>query len=271
MTYYRPRKFVDFHAHVFPDDVAPKVMTMFRSVNRFSTMGDGTVAETLRLMDKAGIDICVVQPVAAKASQVRSINDWAFSVRSDRLASFGALHPDYPDPKAEVDRLLDMGFRGIKIQPGWQEFYPDEEKAFPMYEACEGRIAVLFHAGNELNKNLAVTGLPHCFRNVHDRFPNLTMILAHMGGYQLWSEAEQCMAGTGVYLDNSYCPEDELPDEEMVRLIGRYGAERVLLASDFPLTDPREGAERLCRMDLSPDQKEDIAWRNAFRLLGMPE
>jgi predicted TIM-barrel fold metal-dependent hydrolase len=269
VSYYKPAKYIDFHVHIFPDDVAPKAMDMFRLYNRFETLGDGAVAGTLAIMDEMGIDVCVSQPVATSPAQVRSINNWSVSIRSDRLIPYGAMHPEFTGFREEMDRLLDLGFTGFKFQPGWQDFYPDEERLFPIYEAAEGRLAILFHAGYELNTALVVKGLVPCFRKVHDRFPNLTMILAHMGGYRQWEEAESLLWESGIYFDISYCPEDELSDDEMVRLIRKQGADKILFGTDFPLRSPREDAERLARLDLTPEEKDLIAFGNAERLLGV--
>ena len=269
VSYYRPKRFIDFHVHVFPDDVAAKAIERFRPLNIFPTLGDGTVAGTLAIMEEAGIDAIVTQPVATSPAQVKSINDWSVTIRSDRVIPYGAMHPELTDFREEIDRLVDLGFKGIKLQPGWQEFYPDEERVFPLYEALQGRLAVLFHAGYELNRQLMARGLAHCFRTVHDRFPGLTMILAHMGAYRQWDEVNEHLLGTDIYFDNSYCPDNELPDDEMTLMIRTQGADRIVFGTDFPLRAPGDDAERLARLDLTPDEKEDIAWRNGARLLGL--
>lgn len=269
-TFHKPKRYIDFHVHIFPDDVAAKPMEMFRSLNRFTTHGDGTAKGTLEIMARSGIDICVSQPVATSPAQVRSINDWSVSIRSDHLITFGAMHPEFTEFGDEIDRMLDLGFKGVKMQPGWQDFYPQEERIFPLYEALQGKLAVLFHAGNELNPDIVAKGIVPGFRQVHDKFPDLTIILAHLGGYQMWKEVEEHLLGTGVYFDNSYCPEDEMSNAEMVHFIRRHGADKIVFGTDFPLRDPREDAERLANLDLTPDEKEDIAWRNAARLLGLP-
>jgi uncharacterized protein len=269
MTYYKPSRFLDFHVHVWADEIAPKAIAGLSGVYPGAPLGDGTLTGTLKFMDRAGVDICVPQPVATRASQVRPINDWALSIRSEHVIPFGSMHPDFDDIPGEIDRLLGMGFRGIKLQPGFQDFYPDDPRALPIYEAAQGKLAILFHTGEELEPRLFARGVPARLAEVHRRFPDLTVIAAHMGGFRVWNEAEEHLVGTEVYLDISFCPEEELSDSEMVRLIRKHGAERVLFASDFPMRDPAADAERLTRLDLTPDEKEDIAWRNAARLLGI--
>jgi len=266
---YRPQRFIDFHVHVFPDDVAPKAIARFVEVYGTEPLSDGTISDTVAYMRNAGVEICVPQPVATKPSQVRSINDWSASIRSEHVIPFGSLHPDFPSPAEEVKRLVQMGFRGIKLQPDWQEFYPDEERVLPLYEAAEGNLAILFHAGHEIQEMEIVRSTPDRLLRVHQRFPGLTIIVAHMGGYQSWEQSEDMLCGTGVYLDISYCPAEELPDSDLVRMIRKHGARKTLFASDFPFADPKTDIERLVALPLSDEEKEDIAWRNAARLLGL--
>lgn len=264
-----PRKFIDFHVHVFPDDVAPRAVERFINVYSFAPKSDGTVSGTMAYMDEAGIDIIVPQPVATKPSQVRGINDWALSIRSDRIVPFGSMHPEYEDIAGEIDWLCDHGFRGIKLQPNWQEFYPNDERAFPIYEAAQGRMAILFHTGRE-TENVNIWGTADRLLAVQQKFPDLTVIAAHMGGYQCWVEVEKNLIGTDIYLDSSYCPEDELPDGELTRLMRKHGTSKILFGSDFPFGDTKRDVSRLKRMELTQDEREDIAWRNAARILSLP-
>lgn len=264
----RPQKVIDFHAHVFPDSVAPEAISKFIEAYRMQPLSDGTVADTARFMAGAGVDIFVPMPVATKASQVVDINNWAFLARSNNVIPFGGMHPEFKDVKSELDRLADMGFRGIKLQPDWQVFYPDDERVYPIYEHAEGRLAILFHAGQEVKEVATVYSTPGRLRGVHEKFPGLTMILAHMGGYRHWREAEAELYGSDVYFDMSYCPADEVPDHELMRMIRKHRTDRFLFASDFPFADPRIDLERLLRLPLTPDEVEDIAWRNAARILG---
>lgn len=265
----RPERFIDFHVHVFADKIAPRAIETFVSVYGLQPLSDGTVVDTTRVLAEAGIDYYVPMPVATKPTQVRDINDWAYGIRTDHVMPFGAMHPDFEDPAGEIDRLVEMGFRGIKMQPDWQEFYPDDEKAWPIYEAAEGRLAVLFHAGQEVSEVDVVWSTPERLRKVHERFPRLTMIAAHLGGYHLWDEADRELYGSDVYLDMSYVPAEMVPDDELLRIIRKHGTERLLFASDFPFGDPKWDIDRLLSLPLTDDENEDIAWRNAARLLGI--
>jgi hypothetical protein len=47
---------IDFHTHVFPDDIAPKAIASLQVQGNILAASDGTVSGLLRSMDRAGID-----------------------------------------------------------------------------------------------------------------------------------------------------------------------------------------------------------------------
>ena len=227
-----------------------------------------TPAGLLALMDRAGVDISVVLPVATRPEQVRSINDWAAEINSDRIVCFGALHPDFPEAVAEVERMISLGLGGVKFQPQFQEFYPDEERLWPMYEALEGRLLAVFHSGQEIVNVPHVYARPASFVPVRARFPRLRMVLAHLGGFHMRAEARAHIVGQDYYLDMSYST--DLSDEELTETIRAHGAEKVLFGTDFPWSHPRADLDRLRRLPLTPPEFEAITWRTAAGLLGRP-
>ena len=79
-------------------------------------------------MDRTGVDVSVVQPVATKPAQVASINDWAARSHRERIVPFGAMHPDFEDPAAEIARMASLGLRGFKMHPEHQAFEPHDPR-----------------------------------------------------------------------------------------------------------------------------------------------
>ena len=269
MSDYRPRHVVDFHTHVFPDKVAERAVASLTSSYGVQPVATPTVAGLLALMDEVGVDVSVVGPVATRADQVVSINNWAAASSSGRVVCFGALHPELPDVAAEVERIASLGLRGIKCQPNFQRFSPDDPRMWPAYQAAEGRLAVLFHSGQEIAPLPEIYAQPEALARVHAMFPKLTMVAAHLGGYQMWQEVRAHLLGKDVYLDTSYCPPSEVSDGDMVDLIRTHRAERVVFASDFPWGHPGRDLARLCRLGLGSDEIEAVAWGNATRILAL--
>ena len=264
------RRVIDFHTHAFPEKVVERAMEHLEEVYQTKAPFDGRVGTLLRHMDESGVDISVILPVATKPSQVESINTWAAEVQSERLVCFGALHPDYPRPRAEIRRMRRMGLRGVKFHPNFQEFHPDDERMFPIYEAlAEEGLVVLFHAGNDMRPRERVFASPERIAKVAERFPGLRLVAAHLGGYLMWREAEEHLVGHPVWLDLSYVFA-ALPTREVARLVRLHGPDRVLFGTDFPFARQDETIERVRSLGLSEAELGAILGGNAERLLFGP-
>jgi uncharacterized protein len=260
-------RIIDFHTHAFPDAIAPAAVASLAAEGDVSAVYDGTVTGLIATMDRSGVDVSVVQPVATKPSQASTINEWAVSVASDRIIAFGAMHPDLDDPATELARMHALGLRGFKMHSEYQAFAPDEPRLDPIWSAAaELGLIAFFHAGADIAVP-TVRGTPGAFRRLLDRWPGLTVVLAHMGGYECWTEVAEVLAGREVWLDTSYTL-GHLSDEEFVSLVRAHGSDRVLFGSDGPWTDPAVEVAHLLRLGLEPAETEGILGRNAERLLG---
>ena len=257
---------IDMHAHVFPDTLAPTALAALQGQSGLEPVYDGTTAGLAAAMARAGVARSVIQPVASKPSQVRSINDWLAGLADPRLSAFGALHPDLADPVAELARLQARGVCGVKLHPEFQSFRPDDERLDSLYEGLARRgLVVFFHAG----KDIAIPTVhsdPACFARVLDRHPGLVVVLAHMGGWRQWDDVERDLAGRDVYLDTAFSMSD-LGARGFCRLVAAVGAERVLFGSDGPWGDAAAEIALLAAMPLPGEAREAILWGNAARLL----
>lgn len=133
---------IDTHAHIYPDAIALKAAA---SIGKFYDIPmdlDGTVDTLLRHGDQAGIDRFLVQSVAVTWERAHSINDFiARSVNEhpDRFVGFGAMHPDHPEMEKELDRILSLGLKGVKLHPDFQRFCLDDPNAVKLFEAMAER------------------------------------------------------------------------------------------------------------------------------------
>ncbi|MDH4140582.1 MAG: hypothetical protein OEV43_08435, partial [Coriobacteriia bacterium] len=66
---------IDFHTHVFPDSVARAAMPAMEANAGVKAAFDGTLSGLRSAMRRARIDVSVLQPVATRPEQVRSINE----------------------------------------------------------------------------------------------------------------------------------------------------------------------------------------------------
>lgn len=259
-------RIIDMHAHVFPDAVAASAVGSLVGKEGVKAYYDGTVAGLIASMDRNGISRSLVAPVATKASQVISINDWTMSLPRERIIPFGAMHPDFPRPAEEMARLVEGGVKGIKLHSQNQDFSPEDPKMAPVYEAAiDAGLIILFHAGGFVVDE-GVTARPAVFARMLDEYPELTCILAHMGSYLYWDEVREHLCGRRVYFDTAYTP-GHLPDDELLALIRDHGADQVLFGSDGPWTDAGAEIEHLRHIGLSHDEQDALFGGNAERLL----
>ena len=261
---------LDFHCHIYPAKIAEKAR---QSTGTFYGVecGDctGQAEDLLRRCDEAGIETCVVHSVATKPEQVDSINAFLLRVSREnpgRLIPFGTVHQDTEDMERVVNGLCENGFKGIKLHPDIQGVALNDPRLMRLYEACRGKLMVLFHAGDDrYSYSNPAEILP-----VLESFPDVTFIGAHLCGYRVWAEAVPKLAKRydNLYVDcssSSFAMGRDLFRER----IGAYGFDRVLFGSDYPMWDPRTESAVLESLDLPAGALEDIFWNNAARLLDL--
>jgi len=259
---------IDIHTHAWPKKIASSAREHLESLFKVRMIEEPTVETLLGFMDKNGIAVSGVCSVATRAEQVPAINDWLFSVRSNRIRIFCAMHPEYPLWRQELQRIKERG-DGIKFQPEFQNFYVDDEAVFPVYEAIEALgLPILFHCGQELSGTMLVRSSPPRLARVKERFPDLIIIAAHFGGFRLWEEVERELLGKDVYLDTSYFF-DYLDPKTIKRLLLTHRQDRLLFGTDFPLVDQKKDIDFLKALDIPEALKERIFSLNALSLLGL--
>ncbi|NMM43648.1 amidohydrolase family protein [Rhodospirillaceae bacterium KN72] len=117
---------------------------------------------------------------------------------------------------------------------------------------------------------------------VFDRFPNLQMIIGHMGeGLPFYYErivgdmAESTEASLnkpiGQYFsDNFWYTTSAFFQDELLHLLLRYiSVDRVMFGTDYPFADMKQGTDWFRAVDLPREAKEKIAFRNAEKLFGI--
>ena len=261
---------IDIHTHAFPDALAHKIIPVMSQGAGVPAHTDGTLSGLTAALARAGVDMGVLQQVATRPGQSRKINEWTVSVLSDTIRAFGSIHPDDPDISGVIAHLKDHGVGGVKLHPDYQEFMTDESRAFALYEALfREDMAVLFHAGIDLELSDPVHCTPAMLAKVIGAFPEATVIAAHFGGYQCWDGVEERLIGTPIYLDTAYTL-PELSPERMVDMARRHGVGRVIFGTDSPWRDIAGEVAAVSQSGFSDAELEKILWKNAARILGLP-
>ena len=268
---------IDIHTHCFPERIAERAFGQLSRAAGIPVHTAGTAGALARSAKEAGIGVSVVQPVATDPMKVDHLNAFAAEINlrttGTGVMSFAALHPLMPDLPAGVKRIREMGFKGVKLHPVYQETPTDGLPFLRALECCyaEG-LAVLVHAGWDIGvpgrDDACVRRLGRMLRAL----PPRGLILAHMGGWGEW-DTEEYLGMPELWLDTAFClhtgAETFLRAEDCLRMIRAHGADRVLFGTDSPWSDQREELARLRALGLSPEEEEAVEGGNACRLLGL--
>lgn len=259
-------KIIDIHAHIYPDNIAQKAADSVKEF--YEGIGDrsmnGTEGMLMERGRKVGIERFVALPVAIRPDRVAGINDYIYqrSQENPALIPFATVHAAMEGLTDEAERVIALGVKGIKMHPDSQCFGIDDPRLFPMYETVRGRVPVMLHMGDPRYDY----SHPSRLRRVLDLFPGLEVIAAHLGGYSMYETARELLQDTDCVMDISSSVvfmEPGAPE----KYINHYGAERIAFGSDYPMFDPVQEVSNFLRFNLTDDQKEQIAYKTAERVL----
>lgn len=266
---------IDFHTHLFPDAVAPKALASLQAgalrVEGKTVLPntDGTVAGLLASMAENGVDKSIVLPIATKESQTPSINRFAAGVQSDRLLSFYSLHPMQANWEAILEEIAAIGGKGIKLHPEFQFADVDSPEMIRILrKAADLHLIVVLHAGKDIGMPPPVHCTPAQLARALDAAPEVCVVAAHLGGWRMWDQVEECLVGRPLYFDTAFVA-DYLPKEQYLRIIRNHGVDRILFGSDSPWETPARTLEGLQTLGLTAEEMGKITHWNAARLLGL--
>lgn len=264
-------QYIDFHVHAFSEKIAERTIAALAATCGENPETNGTLADTERRMQEWGVDGMAVLSIATKPSQHLVCNNWAASIKAPHIFPFGSVHPDAPDALEELERIKALGLYGVKLHPDYQNFFVEEERMFPIYRKCgELGLPLVFHAGLDPLSPDCVHCTPQGAAKALAAAPETTMILAHLGGYQRWDEVETLLAGQfpNLWMDTALAAK-AIPEEQLLRIIRKHGADRILLASDCPWDNTADTIAKLRRIGLTEEEQRKIFSENAKKLLGI--
>ena len=264
---------IDVHTHTFPAKIAGKALGKLQGLCGITPCTDGTTEDFLSKMEEFHLDRAVVLNIATAPAQQHTINNCAAGTNrlyGDRLISFGSVHPLGEDPVGELERMVSLGIRGVKLHPDYQGFMVDDPVMDSIYEACSAlELPIVFHTGWDCCSPELIHAPPHRTANVLRRFPRLKVVAAHMGGLRQWEEVEEFLVGKEIWLDTAICATYMKDRALMERLVRRHGAGRILLGSDCPWENPAVSIQFVLSLDIPAGEKEKILAGNVKELLNL--
>ena len=228
--------------------------------------GFHSAADTVKLMDRIGIDAIVTSPIIMGTGNVALANKQADeAARQFPGRIYGLLtiapHDGVEGVKKEIARYCNNErFVGMKMLIGYHGAVTREEyaPAFSFAQECGCPVTLHCWAGSMTDGQVA---------QILDRYPKVKIVLAHLGGgvrdmtVRMAKLVNQC---DRLYLDSCGSHWNRLGMDEVVGLIGD---ERLCYGSDMIYHDPRGEIGRVVFSGMPEESMKKIFADNYLCLL----
>ena len=195
----------------------------------------------------------------------------------DVIVPFASVDPARPDALDRVRQAAAAGARGFKFHPNLQAFFPNDERAYPLYDAiAEAGVPALFHSGHS-GIGTGVPGgggfrlkysNPMCLDDVAADFPELQIVLAHPSFPWQDEAISVCLHKANVWIDLSGWSPKYFPPQ-LIQYANTQLRTKVLFGSDFPLITPDRWLSDFAEAPFKDEVRPLILKENAARLLGL--
>jgi predicted TIM-barrel fold metal-dependent hydrolase len=212
----------------------------------------------------------------------------ATRVPNEEIAEAAAENPDVLVPFASIDpakgkmgarearRLIEQyGVRGFKFHPSLQEFYPNDRKAYVLYEViAEARLPAIFHTGHSgIGTGMRGGGgvrlkysNPMYLDDVAVDFPDMPIIMAHPSFPWQDEALSVCLHKPQVYIDLSGWSPKYFPPQ-LIQYANTLLKHKMLFGSDYPFITPERWMADFEKIDIRPEVRPLILKENAVKLL----
>jgi uncharacterized protein len=245
---------VDCHVNVYDDDM---ILPLYREVSRFARPGGfplratpEIVAEAMADVDKAIIfSLRYADSIGVDGNDevtARTVAKWP-----DKMIGFAAVDPRRPDAMdLLVHAIEDLKLQGVKFGPIYNGVSLLDPRMTPVYEYLVKRnLPLTMHMGTTFGQKAPIRqGMPTDVDEIAARYPDLKMIMAHMG--HPW--CEECIViarkNPNVYCEVSalyyrpwqfyntlICAQEYLITER----------DKIFWGTDFPFTSVKDSIEGL--------------------------
>ena len=247
----------------------------------------GTIDQIRSIMDQLQLDRAVLfapflHDFKPEKVDYRYCNNWLVDlIKGDpRFVGFITLKPTEPDAPELLTEFADKGLVGIKFHPPVVEAAIDDPCLENFYGTAERLgLPILVHTG--VHDWYLEKYQPILLDKVARDFPNLNIIIEHMGGFEFFNEAlavvrnnPNCYAGiTGTLTKNEFDSCRLTPSQikkQLMKSKRQIGPERMIYGTDYPGRDIariQTDLEIIDSWGLTPSERECILGENLQRIL----
>lgn len=269
-------KKIDAHIHILPDDVleanpdSEDAWVHAADLNKYQQRMDGLGIEKAVIMPfndpwlmSMEFTVDAVHKNLYDMKQRYPGKFYAFADVDNRNTSAGSV-------EAIHKATQEYGLDGIKIHPNNTGVDLDSAYNQPIFAyAQENHIPVAIHSYPNYEDDRSAA---HRIVNVLNAYPNLILIVSHMGAYQ-WEQ----LLHTRAYMDISAILPDYVRTYGVPKtneILRQFGADRLIFATDYPDSRILEPEEIYCsyfdilnQMNFTQEEAEKIAYGNIAGIL----
>lgn len=263
---------VDAHVHVYPDALMQAIYRYFLKLGwQLPVMPDAS--QVLSHLKKVNAEKAFLLLYSHKPGMSFQLNRWVYELCRENpdLYPFGCYFPG-DDKNEEMVRtcLQEWNFSGMKVQFHVQNSHPDDPGYEPLYRvAAELGKGIFMHVG-KFPFAADNTGADR-LGSVMKKFPELKVVVAHLGFYQTEDYWFLMDRYPDIYLDTSFILGNPAftGAESLVHETLKRFPDRVLYGSDFPLLLYRleDGLHHIASLPWDEKLKEKLMYENALRFL----
>lgn len=216
------------------------------------------------VLDEFDYERCIVSSIEAIVYDIHNGNrETMEAVKADsRLRGYVTINANYvEESKAIVEEYVtEHGFVGVKIHPDSSHQPVDSPNTLEILGAVDKlKVPILVHTYG----NGGVADPTHAL-NVVEHYPDLTVILGHMGGDNWRGGIEVATKGDSIYVDPCSCTQPH--SDKIKEAKRRIGTERILFGTDLPLLNPAWALGMIESADITPREREMILYDNAKQI-----
>lgn len=255
------------------------------------------IEELEKSMSGNGIDaaIALAAYFPRKTGSITNEQILSLTKNYNNIVVFGSLDAEnnLQEGVAELEKLLiEDRIVGIKLYPGYQFVYPNDKKLDEIYELAERfKVPVMFHSGLAYKSPGGIRfSRPIYFDDVADKFPELKIIISHLGDPDIRQATAVAHKNSNVYLDFSGLVSNTTKNQQRSEkwkrkneeyiietianvMIDLMGTEKIIFGTDWPISSHEsylllvDSLEE--RLDLNGKEKRQILSGNILKALGV--
>lgn len=277
---------VDCHSHVwaYPGHLSDEFVNEANARSRGHRL-DLNIPPEKHFKAMASVDKAIVFGLRAHHSGLWVPNEYiAHYAQShpEKIIGFGAIDPAVDPIEQTLDDILRLKLRGVKLGPIYQNIHPTDPRMLEVYQFCQShRLPILIHQGTTFVRTGPLKyALPILLEDVAIEFPELRMIIAHLGHPWIAETLVLIRKHPHLYSDISALHYRPWQFYNALIMAKEYGVlNKLLFGSDYPFTTPEAQMDGLRNINhfaegtnlprLTGDEIESLIFSPTLTCLGL--